>query len=151
MDASFTTYSMESYLTTDGVRSGQVHADTAFFYEDTSQWRLLGVRMTVFDELGASQATVVADSGRLTQSTEQMTAWGNVQVELPNSSCRIASSTLDYDPVVGEIRTDQPVEFRQGERVTRGSGFTSDLEFENFTIRSPVGPINICSRTAAGP
>jgi LPS export ABC transporter protein LptC len=151
MDASFTTYSMDSYLTTEGVRSGQVHADTAFFYEETAQWRLMGVRMTVFDEIGASQATVVADSGRLTESTEQMTAWGNVRVELPNSSCQIESTELQYDPLADEIRTDKPVEFRQGDRVTRGSGFTSDLEFENFSIRSPVGPINICSGPSGGP
>jgi LPS export ABC transporter protein LptC len=151
MDASFTTYAMDSYLTTDGVRSGQVHADTASYYEETGQWRMLGVRMTVFDELGASQATVVADSGRLTESSSQMTAWGNVRVELPTSSCTISSSTLDYDPAAEQIRTNQPVEFRQGDRVTRGSGFTSDLRFENFSITSPVGPINICSQPSGAP
>lgn len=148
MDAAFTTYSMDSYLTTDGVRSGQVHADTASYYEETGQWRLLGVRMTVFDELGASQATVVADSGRLTENTEQMTAWGNVQVELPNSSCTIESSELDYDPMAGEIRTTKQVTFRQGDRVTTGAGFRSDLRFERFTISSPVGPANVCTRSA---
>jgi LPS export ABC transporter protein LptC len=148
MDAAFTTYSMDSYLTTEGVRSGQVHADTASFYEETAQWRLLGVRMTVFDEVGAAQATVVADSGRLVESTEQMTAWGNVQVELPGSGCRITSAELVYDPPAEQIRTDKPVEFRQGGRVTRGSGFTSDLRFENFSILQPVGPINICARTS---
>jgi LPS export ABC transporter protein LptC len=147
MDAAFTTYSMDSYLTTDGVRSGQVFADTASYYEETGQWRMLGVRMTVFDEMGASQAPVVADSGRLTQNTEQMTAWGNVRVELPTSSCTIESSELDYDPVAGEIRTTKPVTFRQGGRVTTGSGFRSDLRFERFSISSPVGPANVCTRS----
>jgi LPS export ABC transporter protein LptC len=150
MDADFVTYGMDSNLTTEGVRSGRVHADTAFFYETSTEWRMHGVRMTVFNEQGVDQATVVADSGELNEASQQMVARGNVAVELPNSSCQIETSELHYDPINEQIRSEQPSLFRQGGRTLTTAGFTSDLRFENFTFRQPVGPANICAR-AGGP
>jgi LPS export ABC transporter protein LptC len=147
VDADFVIYGMESYLTNEGVRSGRVQADTAFMFEATTEWRMHGVRMTVFNELGVDQATVVADSGQLNEATEQMVARGNVVVELPNTSCTIESSELHYDPLAKQIRSEQSTRFLQGGRVTSAAGFTSDLEFRNFSLRSPVGPANICQQT----
>lgn len=151
MDADYQIYGMETYLTTEGVRSGQVRADTAFFYEDSVQWRMLGVRMTVYDGQGRDQATIVADSGTRNDATQQMVARGSVVVELPNSSCHIEGSELFYDPVGEQIRSDKPAQFRQGDRTLSTAGFTSDLKFENFSFRSPVGPVNICARSAPVP
>jgi LPS export ABC transporter protein LptC len=83
----------------------------------------------------------------LNEATEQMVARGNVVVELPTTTCRIESQELHYDPLAKQIRSDQPTQFRQGGRATSAAGFTSDLEFRNFSLRSPVGPANICQQT----
>jgi LPS export ABC transporter protein LptC len=151
IDSDYVSYEMRSFLTTEGVRSGTVYADTAFVYEDSATARLFGFQMTIFDERGVEQAFVVADSGRLNQRTEEMTAWGEVVVDLPARSCRITTTEIQYDPPGRQIRTDAPVRFEQGGRVATGNGFVSDLMLESFRIQQLVGPFNICSVAGGGP
>jgi LPS export ABC transporter protein LptC len=138
-------YGMRTFVTAHGVKSGEIKADTAFAYQDSTVVRVKKMEMTVFDEQGNPEATVVADSGRINQATEQMDAWGNVHVKLAGRNCTISSSVIHYDPPLNQIRTDSPVTFEQDGRVTRGSSFSSNLTFDNIMIRFPSGPANICS------
>lgn len=150
IEAQAVTYGMSSFLTTEGIRSGSVFADTSFHYQDSTVVRMYGVQSTIFNEQGRELAMVRADSGRLNQRTEQMTAWGDVEVSLPGRNCRIFTSEIHYDPPTQQIRSDAPVRFEEGGRVTTGAAFASDLRFERFRISSPVGPANICRDGAGG-
>ena len=146
IDASSVQYDMRSIFTAEGVRTGFVTADSSFIYADSAgEARMFGVHITFEDARGVEQATVVADSGRLNQRTEKMDAWGNVVVTLGGRSCRITSSEIHYDPPAQRIYTDQAVQFEQAGQVATGSGFTSDLQMQVFSIRNPVGPFSICN------
>jgi LPS export ABC transporter protein LptC len=148
IDANSVQYDMRSIFTAEGVRTGYVTADSAFIYADTgSVARMYKVNITFENERGIEQATVVADSGSLNQQTEKMDAWGNVVVTLGGRGCRITSSEIHYDPPAQQIYTNQPVRFEQSGQVATGSGFTSDLQMNNFSIRNPVGPFSICSES----
>ena len=149
IDAASVQYDMRSVFTAEGVRSGSVTADSAFVYADSSMARMFRVNITFEDTRGIEQARVVADSGRLNQQTEKMDAWGNVVVELSGRACRITSTEIHYDPPQQKIYTDQPVRFEQMGQVASGSGFTSDLQMQQFSIQNPVGPFSICNDASA--
>jgi LPS export ABC transporter protein LptC len=138
-------YGMRTFVTAHGVKSGEIKADTAFAYKDSTVVRVKVMEMTVFDDQGNPEATVIADSGRINQATEQMDAWGHVHVKLAGRNCTISSSVIHYDPPLNQIRSDSPVTFEQDGRVTRGASFSSNLTFDNITIRYPQGPASICS------
>lgn len=152
IDADNVTYGMRSYLTAEGVRSGEVMADSAYmFYRDSSVVHLFTVEMTVFNERGLEHARVVADSGRLDERSERMVAWGNVVVTLPEGNRRIETSELHYDPPAESIWSDSSVVITQDGRVTRGSSFRSSLTFENWSIGNPVGAATLRPPAGGGP
>jgi LPS export ABC transporter protein LptC len=95
--------------------------------------------MTVYDQEGRQQALVSADSGRLEEKSERMTAWGNVVVNLPRTGMRLETSEINYDPPASSIWSDSPVVVNHPGGVTSGSGFRSDLNFERFSINDPRG------------
>ena len=136
-------YGLEEYLTHDGIRSGEVTADSAYLFRDSSVVRMYTLDMTTYTENGSPRAHIVADSGRLQQRSEEMVAWGEVVLTIIDGSRRIESTELHYDPGAGRIWSDSATTFREANRVTRGSCFDSDLEFRNVRICSIRGAADI--------
>ena len=135
-------YGMRSYLHTEGTRSGEVAADSAFEVPDSSQTRLFGMEMTLYYEDGRDRARVRADSAILNQRTEQLTAWGNVVARVLDQGIEVASSELRYDPQGQQIWSDSAtVITRDDGSVTRGTAFRSDLVFQNWELANPVGDV----------
>ncbi|HSG50136.1 MAG TPA: LPS export ABC transporter periplasmic protein LptC, partial [Longimicrobiales bacterium] len=135
-------YGMRSYLHTEGTRSGEVAADSAFEVPDSSQTRLFGMEMTLYYEDGRDRARVRADSAILSQRTEQLTAWGNVVARVLDQGIEVASSELHYDPQGQQIWSDSAtVITRDDGSVTRGTAFRSDLVFQNWELTNPVGDV----------
>ena len=143
IDADQVIYGMTTYLTQEGVRTGQLRADSAHVFNDSTMLHLFGVDMTVFTEQGGERAHVVADSGRLHQRTERMVAWGDVVATIAEGDRRIETSELNYDPGANRIWSDAETVFREGARVTQGSCFESDLQFQNRRVCSIRGSADI--------
>lgn len=135
LDADHMTVGMDHEMTQDGVRYAHLRADTAFYYADSTEWALRQVDMTVFTTTGAERATMTALRGVLDEETEAMVARGNVVLLLPDRNGRLESSELHYDPVRRRFWSDSATIWREGTQVSRGSGFESDLEFRNVTVR----------------
>lgn len=135
IEADAVVFDMEDYLTANGVRSGVVRADTAHIYNDSSEIRMWGVEMTLFHDNGRERAHVTSERGILQQDTERMEARGNVVLVMNQGIQRVESPELYYDPRRNRIWSDSNSVFtREDGRVTRGTCFESDLEFENFRI-----------------
>lgn len=128
-------FDMVDYLTADGIRSGVIRADTAYVYNDSSQIRMWGVEMTLFHDDGTERAHMTSERGILHQESERMEARGNVVLVMNRGLQRVESAELYYDPGRDRIWSDSNSVFtREGGRVTRGTCFESDLDFENFTV-----------------
>jgi len=136
-------YEMETFLTKEGVRTGQLRADSAHLFNDSASVHLFGVNMILFNDQGGERARVVADSGRLDERTERMVAWSDVVATIPEGNRRIESDELYYDPNANRIWSETPTTFREGTRVTRGSCFESDLQFQNRRVCSIRGSADI--------
>lgn len=132
---------MENYLTTDGVRTGVVRADSAYQFNDSSVNHLFGVDMTLFNEQGQPRANLTSETGVLHQRTEEMTARGNVILTVSEQGVVIETEELFYDPSGERIWSDTTSTFRRGGQTQRGTCFRSDLEFTDITVCDPVGDI----------
>ena len=128
-------------MTKEGVRSGLVISDSSYIYEDSSTAQLFGVRMTLYsDPGGVTRSQLTADRGWLNERTDELTAIGNVVLEIPADGRRIETPELHYDPVRDEISSDSStIQILNGSRTRATCGFRSDLQFRNFNLCGPVG------------
>ncbi len=134
-------YGMTSYVTAAGIRQGQVKADTAYMYNDSSVVRLHGMHVVFYGDDGQERATVTADRGAIFQNNERMEARGRVVLTIPADGRRITSSELNYDPDRDQIWSDSATVMVQGSDTTRGTSFRSDLDFKNVQIQNPRGAV----------
>ena len=105
MTADLISYDMDTYFTNaEGIRTGRIQADTAFFFQDSTVVHMQGVEMTVSAETGQVRATVTAERGRYDERTQQLHAIGNVVLVMPNDNRRVESGELYYDPMTEKIR-----------------------------------------------
>lgn len=141
-------YGTQTTLTSaEGIRSGLIRADTAYFFEDSATVHMRGVAMTIYTETGAVRATVTARSGEYMQRDQRMHALGDVVLVFPNDDRRVESGELYYNPSDGRIWSDSATTYHneRGE-TTRGSCFNSDLEFKNLTVCNIRGSAEIAGQ-----
>jgi LPS export ABC transporter protein LptC len=136
-------YEVDTYVTKNGVRSAQIHADSAFSYEDSTIVHMMGVKMEIYTDQGAVRATVDAERGRYDPRTQGMHAEGNVVLVMPTEARRVESPELWYEPVDERIWSDSATTYRNKGEVTRGSCFKSDLSFKNYTVCNIRGAADV--------
>ena len=135
MTADLISYDMDTYFTNaEGIRTGRIQADTAFFFQDSTVVHMQGVEMTVSAETGQVRATVTAERGRYDERTQQMHAIGNVILVMPNDNRRVESGELYYDPMTEKIWSDSASTYQSQDRVTRGTCFQSNLSFTQYSV-----------------
>lgn len=135
-------YGMRSFLLTEGVRSGEVAADSAYTFPDSSRTYLFAMSMTLYYEDGTDRARINADSAQLNTRTEELIAWGNVVARVLDQGVTIETAELNYDPTGSRIWSDSSTVIRRDDgSVTRGTAFESDLQLLNWVLENPVGDI----------
>ena len=136
-------YETRTILTTDGVKSGVIDADTAYFFDDSTFVYMRGVEMVIHTDQGAVRATLTADQGRYEQRSQQMHAQGNVVLIMPGENIRVESGELYYNPTNDQIWSNSSTTYRHDGEVTRGTCFKSDLEFRNYEVCNIRGSADV--------
>lgn len=132
---------VEQYMTDDGVRRGELHADTAYVYVDSAKVELRKVHLLLFNPDGQQSADLTSRKGALDQRTNAMVARGDVILVARQGSRRIETQELHYDPNSHRIWSDVSTTMQQnGTRVT-GDGFTADDQMQNVQITHPRGRV----------
>lgn len=131
-------YGFVHYLTRDGVREGQVEADTAFFYDPTQTTVLKRMRLVFIDSAGNENATITSRTGTYKWQTGNMTADGDVVLR-SNDGRVLKTEQLQYDAAKKELTTDLFFTFDQKAEHLQGEGFRSDLHFEHIVVNKPRG------------
>jgi len=135
-------YGMESYLTAEGVREGRVRADTAYTFAEAGEVHMRGMELVFYEEDGRARATITAREGEMEEGTDRMVARGDVVLTVHADGRKIETAELHYDPDRDRIWSDSAtVQTLPGGRVTRGSAFESDLDFDQVRIENPRGSI----------
>ncbi len=136
LDADNVMFGMFQEITKEGVLGARVEADTAYYWQNPDTVALFGMRLIVYDEMGRPKANVTALRGSLDLATERMTAFGDVVLVVRDNDQRLETAELYYDPPRNRIWSDSATVMTEGSTVTRGTGFESDVEFRNVTIRN---------------
>jgi len=137
---------LEHIITLKGVKQGELYADTAFFYRDSSIYHLRNPRLVLFTEGGVRRAEVTGARGRFHPNTREMLAMGDVVLVITEGNKRVESQELSYDPNGDRIWSDSVTTMVEPGRVSEGLGFESDLNFR----RTVVGPGSIRNTGGGG-
>lgn len=127
-------YLMVTEITVNGIREGRVEADTAFLYPDSSVASLRNPTLVLFDEQGIERARVISERGRFNFNTKELVARGDVVLTIPEGDRQVETQELNYDPNGDRIWSDSTSVMREGNTVTRGESFVSDLEFRRAEV-----------------
>jgi len=133
-------------ITVEGVREGEIFADTAFFYRDSSIYHLRKPELILFTASGARRARITADRGRYNPNTREILAQGGVILVITEGNKRVESEELHYDPNGDRIWSDSAATMIEPGRVSEGLGFESDLNVR----RTVVGPGSIRNTGGGG-
>jgi LPS export ABC transporter protein LptC len=137
---------LEHVITLNGVKEGVVKGDTAFLYSDSTMAVLVSPVLELFTETGVLRARVTARNGRYNTDTKDLSAYGDVVLVITEGNRRVESSELHYEPGADRIWSDSMTVMNDGGVVSRGMGFTSDLQFR----QTRVGPGSIRGSGSGG-
>jgi len=126
-------FGLRHALTTDGIRRGEMHADTAFFYDQSTRIEMQKVNTIFFDAAGAKNATITSKRGTFSTRTKRVEGWGDVVVTSTDGR-RLTSPHLVYDQTLNQISSDTTFTFTAPGRVVSGIGFHSDPQLHNVQV-----------------
>lgn len=120
-------------LTDRGVLRAELHADTAFFFNDNTRVELAHVNTTFFTTTGARSAVLTSRRGTYRTQTGAMVARGDAVVSSEDGR-RLRSEELRYDPNRNEVSSDSAFALTEPNRRLEGIGFRSDPNLQNVRI-----------------
>jgi len=133
-----TFFGMTTSVTVNGVRRVQLHADTAYYFENRQVADLHGVHVTFFGPEGEQTSSLTADSGTYNSRTGDMEAIGNVVGVTPDGR-RLTTSVLDYSRSTDRVSGPASFVFVTPDQHLEGDGFTADPDFRNVETKKPRG------------
>lgn len=132
-------YGVRQNMSTDGIREAILDADSMFMWQDSSHVHIMGLRLTVFDEVGARRATIEALRGRLNEASTELTAQGDVLLTIAEGDREVRSQELKFAPETDRIWTDSAVVMRSGDCVVEGTRLQADMAFEDVRVWGTSG------------
>ena len=99
-----------------------------------------GIRVDFYDEHGDHISVLTAENGEVDETTQDLTAVGNVVV-VSDKDSRLESERLQWHHGTQKIVSDTLVTIRSGDEEVTGVGFESDADLEHWSIREDVSGI----------
>jgi len=123
-------------MTKDGIRTGELRGDTAFLFEADRRLDLQGVNLTFYGDNGQQTGTLTSETGEYRMGTGSFVARGSVVLitESPTGTRRVETEELHYDVPGDELWSDVAFVMTESGRVTRGTSFRSDANFERWSV-----------------
>lgn len=120
-------------LIRDGIRRGELFADTAFVFDQSSRMELRGVRSNFYAEAGALQGTLISREGTYDSREGILEARGAVDVTSTDGR-RLTSPELRYLVRQDQVESDSSFVLTEPGRRVEGIGFESDPQLRNVNI-----------------
>ena len=126
-------YGLRFRLTDAGLFRAELHADTAYFFEDNTRIEMEPVNTTFFTPTGAKDAVLTSKRGTYNSRTSNMVARKNVVV-VSEDGRRLTTEELKYNQQKNEISSDSAFVMTEPNRRLGGIGFRSDPNMKNIQI-----------------
>jgi len=120
-------------LTTSGVSTALLNADTAFFFDDNTRVELEKVHMTFYTKTGEQNAELTARRGTFHTPGGLMVARGDVDV-ITQDGRRLRTEELKFDQAKNEVSSDSAFVLTEPDRRLEGIGFRSDPNLKNVHV-----------------
>ena len=106
---------------------------------DPSRWTFeKGIYLEKFDNKLSIEAVITADTAYYYDKKELWELRGNVHIENEQDE-QFDTQLLFWDQKAKRVYSDQYIRIRQQKRVITGTGFTSNQELTNYTIKQTQG------------
>lgn len=125
-------------LIRDGIRRGELFADTAFVFDQNARMELRGVRSNFYTEAGSLQGTLISREGTYDSRNGLLEARGNADVTTADGR-KLTSPELRYDISQNQVLSDSSFVLTEPGRRVEGIGFSSDPSLRNVVIRKTIG------------
>ncbi|HKS07156.1 MAG TPA: LPS export ABC transporter periplasmic protein LptC [Gemmatimonadaceae bacterium] len=116
---------MQTNLVEGGIRRAFVQSDTTFVFDRAQRLHMIGVKADFYNENGVKQGSLTAQRGVYNRMTEQMEAFGDVQL-LGVDGRRLNTQQLRYNKALNEITGDSAFTAVRADGTLRGVGFKTD-------------------------
>ena len=126
-------FGLRHALTVDGVRRGELHADTALFYDNSNRIEMRGVRTYFFTVAGDSNAVMSGRAGTYDVRLGRIEGRGDVKVASKDGR-ELTSPRLVWDRTINQISSDTSFTFKRGAQEISGIGFRSDPGLKNVQV-----------------
>jgi LPS export ABC transporter protein LptC len=120
-----------------GTKKWTLWAEWAAIYNEKAKVNARNVRIDFFEEDGSKFSELKADSGILSQKTNDMEARGNVVVRTEDG-ITLETGYLSWLNLSQKIVSDDFVKITQGTDVLTGYGLVSDPSLNEFEIKRNV-------------
>jgi LPS export ABC transporter protein LptC len=133
-------YGVTFNLTDKGVQHADLHADTAYFFDENTRIELEKVHTTFFTVTGAKNAVLTSQRGTYNSRTSNMIARKNVVVDSEDGR-HLTTQELKYNQQLNEISSDSAFVMTEPNRRLEGIGFRSDPDMKNIKILKQVSGV----------
>ncbi len=124
-------WDIHQFLTENGVKRGDLYADTAFVFNDQTKFVLRNIRGEFTTETGAPNGTMKGDRGTYDLRLRSLEGFGNVLITSTDGKT-LSSNHLKYVEGTNQVSSDSAFVMRRATEVQRGIGFTSDPNLKVF-------------------
>jgi LPS export ABC transporter protein LptC len=126
-------------LTNEGVKRGELFADTAFVFDDQTRFVFGNVRATFNNEMGVKDGTLRGDRGSYSFRSQVLEGWGNVVITTEDGR-RLESPHIVFRQLANEVSSDTSFTMTDASgSVTRGIGFRADPGLNRIRILRAAG------------
>lgn len=131
-------FSVRFGLIRDGIRRGELFADTAFVFDQNARMELRGVRANFYTEAGSLQGTLISREGTYDSRQGLLEARGDADVTTTDGR-KLISPELRYDVTQNQVLSDSSFVLTEPGRRVQGIGFRSDPSLRNVIILKTTG------------
>lgn len=124
---------IHTLLTDHGVQRGELFADSAYVFDETTRFELRNVRATFNTVTGIKNADLRSDRGRYNLRQQMLEGHGNVVITTTDGK-RLTSPQLRYNQALNEVSSDTSFTLVEPGRTVSGIGFRSDPQLTRFQI-----------------
>ena len=131
-------WDIHQFLTENGVKRGDLYADTAFVFNDQTKFVLRNVRGEFTTETGAPNGTMKGDRGTYDLRAHTLEGYGHVLITSTDGKT-LSSPHLKYVEATNLVSSDSAFVMRRNSEVQRGIGFNSDPNLKVFKCLRACG------------
>ena len=131
-------WDIHQFLTENGVKRGDLYADTAFVFNDQTKFVLRRVRGEFTTETGTPNGTMKGDRGIYNLRSKTLEGFGNVVITSTDGKSLKSPHLKDVE-TTNTVSSDSAFVMRKATETQRGVGFTSDPNLKVFKCHSACG------------